>query len=110
MATLTYQQVSAATGTAANLVAASAGGDKVLPNDRGALMVRNGSGSPINVTLLVPGNTKWGQAQPDPVIAVAAGATTLIGPLPTDLADPTDGLVAFTYSAVTSVTVAPIQI
>lgn len=106
MATLTYQQAKAS-GTAVNLVAAEAGGDKVVPG--GALMVRNASAGSINVTLDVPGNTKYGLPNPDVVVAVAAGATTLIGPLPGDLAG-TDGLVAFTYSAVATVTVAAVTI
>lgn len=108
MATLAYQQI-AFSGTAVNLVAASAGGDKVAPNERGAFMVRNASAASITVTVAVPGNTKYGQAQPDVAVAVAAGATTLIGPLPGDLAD-ADGLIAITYSAVASVTVAPVTI
>lgn len=109
MATLGYQS-SQPTGTAVNLVAASAGGDKLPSNDRGCFMVRNGSGASITVTLVTPSNTKYGQADPDVPVAVAAGATTVIGPLPKDLENPSDSLVAFTYSAVTSVTVGAISI
>ncbi|GEP38888.1 hypothetical protein NPS01_25510 [Nocardioides psychrotolerans] len=109
MATIPYQQV-AIPGTVPALAAASVGGDNVVPNNRGALMVRNGSAASINVTVAVPGNSRYGPANPDPVIAVAAGATTLIGPFPFDLADPIDGLVAITYSAVATVTVAAVQI
>lgn len=109
MATLGYQQV-AIGGLAPTLAAATSGGDAIAPNDRGALMVKNGGGSPINVTVAVPGNTKYGLANPDPVVAVAAGATALIGPFPSDLADPTTGLVAITYSGVTTVTVGGVQI
>ncbi len=102
MATLAYQQVAIA-GTALTLAAASAGGDKLPPG--GTLVVRNSSVASINVTIAVPGNTKYGLANPDLVVAVAAAAEKLIGPLPQDLADPIDGLVAVTYSAVTDVTV-----
>lgn len=109
MAVLGYQQVAIA-GLAPTLVAATVGGDQLPTNDRGALMVKNGSGSSINVTVNVPGNTKYGLANPDPVVAVAAGATELIGPFPSDLADPADGLVHITYSAVTTVTVGGVQI
>lgn len=109
MATLAYQQVQIA-GTAVTLVAASAGGDKVSPATNGALMVKNGDVAAKTVTIVVPGNTKYGQAAPDIPIIVAAGATALIGPFPFDLADPIDGLIAVTYSAVTSVTVAAITI
>lgn len=106
MATLNYQQVKVG-GTAVALTAADAAGDKVAPG--GALMVRNGSAASINVTLDVPGNTKYGLPNPDLVVAVAAGAITLIGPLPGDLAG-ADGLVGFTYSAVPSVDRAAIAI
>lgn len=109
MATLTYQQVTYA-GLTPTLAAAAGGGDSVAPNDRGALMVKNGSGAGITVTIVVPGNTKYGIANPDPTVVVAAGATTLIGPLPTDLANPSTGLVDFTYSGVTSLTVGGVQI
>jgi hypothetical protein len=43
MATLTYKQPGI-TGTDPGFAAASGGGDKVAPNDRGYLHVRNASG------------------------------------------------------------------
>ena len=58
MATLAYSRIAIA-GTLAAPVAASAGGDKVAPNDRGFLDVNNGGGSPITVTIAVPGNTSY---------------------------------------------------
>lgn len=107
MATLTTQSLLVA-GTDLNLVAAAGGGDKVAPGS--TLVVRNGSGSSITVTVTVPGNTKYGVANPAFTKVVAAGATTLLGPLPSDLANPSDGLVAITYSAVTTVTVGAVSI
>lgn len=62
------------------------------------------------MTVVAPGNTRFGQAEPDIAIVVAAGAFALIGPFDEQLEDPADGLVAVTYSAVTSVTVAAVQI
>lgn len=109
MATLSYSQIAIA-GTLKATTAASAGGDKVAPNDRGFLEVANGGGSSITVTIAVPGNTKYGQAAPDVAVAVANGTTRRIGPFPADLADPSDGLVAITYSGVTSVTVEALQL
>lgn len=110
MATLTYKQPVIG-GTDPAFVAAASGGDKVAPNDRGYLHVRNASGAPIVVTIAVPGNTKYGLANPDPAISVpATTGERLIGPFPADLADPADGLVAITYSGVTSLTVAAITL
>lgn len=110
MATLTYKQPVIG-GTDPAFAAAAGGGDKVPPNDHGYLHVKNGGGSPITVTVLVPGNTKYGLANPDPTISVpATTGERIIGPFPADMADPADGLVAITYSGVTTVTVAAITL
>lgn len=108
MATLAYHQVAIA-GTDPAPAAAAGGGDKIAPNDRGALLYANGSGADITVTVVVPGNDKYGSARPDRDVVVTAGESRLIGPFPADLAG-TDGLVAITYSGVTSLTVSGIQV
>jgi hypothetical protein len=67
--------------------------------------VRNGSGSSINVTIVVPGNDAYGSARPDPVKAVAAGANTRFGPFPYDLGDPAhSNMINIICSAVATVT------
>jgi hypothetical protein len=110
MATLTYVQPTI-TGVAPGYVAASGGGDKVAPNDRGYLFVRNASGGSITVTVATPGVDKYNQARPDIAVAVPAGADRAIGPFPADLGDTTtDGLVAITYTGVTSLTVAAVSL
>lgn len=110
MANLAYQQAKVA-GTALAFAAASAGGDAVPAADDGILLVNNASGAAVTVTVVVPGNTQWGQAQPDIAVPVAAGSIAAIGPLPFDLADrTTDGLVHVTYSATASVTVAAVTV
>lgn len=109
MAILSFKQATIA-GTDPAFVAASAGGDKVIPNDRGALIVRNASAAPITVTVVWPGNSKYGPANPDPTVSVPASGDRVIGPFGPDLADPIDGLIALTYSAVASVTVAAVTI
>lgn len=109
MATLALAQATIA-GTDPGLQAAAGGGDKIAPGDRTALLVVNGSGGSLTVTIAVPGNTRWGQAQPDVAVAVPAGETRIIGPLPSALAADSDGLVAITYSGVTSLEVAAITI
>ncbi|RSN65418.1 hypothetical protein DMH01_03305 [Amycolatopsis sp. WAC 04182] len=74
--------------------AATAGPDTLRPDDRLLLIVQNGSAGTVAATITVPGNTKYGQAQPDITSAnIAAGALHAFGPFPADLADPADGLV-----------------
>lgn len=108
MGQLAYQQAKIA-GTALTYAAAGAGGDTVTPNDHGAVLVRNGSGASVNVTIAVPGNTRFGQPEPDVIVAVPAGADAAVGPFPSVLSD-TDGLVHLSYSSAASVTVAAVQI
>ena len=110
MTTLAYQRLATAAGLNPNMAAATAGGDTIPFNERGFLMVKNGSAASINLTLVVPGNTQFGLANPDPVIAIPAGATMLIGPMTQALGDPTNNLICTVqYSAVASVTVAAVQ-
>lgn len=108
MATLAYVQPTIA-GTNPAFAAAAGGGDKVAPNDRGYVHYKNASAGILTVTVAVPGNTKYGQANPDVAIAIPAGEDRIIGPLPADLAG-SDGLVAITYSGVTSLTVAAVTL
>jgi hypothetical protein len=109
MALLSYIQASASALAAGVQAAASVGGDTIPPNDHGGLVFRNGDASSKTITLVVPGNTEWGLANPDPTYVVVAGATCYIGPLPQRLADPTTGVVSFTYSPnVTACTVAAV--
>jgi hypothetical protein len=105
MATLTTLQVLQA-GTVPATVSAAAGGDKVVPGDNVWLEVTNGGGAPITVTATSGTVTNYG-TNADLVVTVANGATKRIGPLSAQrFAAVADGLVAITYSAVTTVTVA----
>ena len=108
MALLATQQIQI-TGSAITLTAAAGGGDTITPSDRTFLWVKNGSGSPITVTVVVP-NSYFGQPLAD--VAVSVPATTgerLVGPLDRRLAN-ASGLVDITYSGVTSLTVAAVGI
>jgi hypothetical protein len=107
MATLTTQQIGIA-GTSVTLTAAAGGGDAVSADDRTFLIVTNGGGSPITVTIVIPG-TYYGVAIADPTVSVTNATTKYIGPLPSQIADPTTGLVSVTYSGVTTVTVAAVR-
>jgi hypothetical protein len=99
-------------GTLLPFTAATAGaGDTFSASDRQALVVLNGSGSAVTVTVVVPGSTKYGQADPDvPSVSIPASQYAVIGPFPEDLEDDSDGLVHVTYSSATSVQIALLRI
>lgn len=75
------------------------------------LVVKNGSGSSVNVTITVPGSTTYGQPEPDPVIAVPAADEKWI-PLRREYYDSTAGVGRCTVavSLATSVTAAVVQL
>ena len=99
------------TGVAPISTTPAAGGDS-FDNPRGDLMLRvaNGSGASINVTLTAQQTTRPGDGQFPPatlanqVIAVAAGTTKVIGPIPPAFND-TNSRVAVATSAQASVTI-----
>lgn len=107
MATLNYVTANHL-GTVVPFANASAGGDKVAPDPRGAILVRNADTTATTVTVVVPGSA-YGQERPDYTVVVASGDTAAIGPLPYDLIG-ADGLVSVTYSKVTALTVAAVRI
>ena len=92
-------------GAVVALTAAPADGDIVAPGT--FLVVANGAGAPMNVTIKNP-NTRHGLAIADRVIAVTNGTTKHI-PIPADMAQDSDAvegpnMVLVNYSAVTTVT------
>ena len=102
-------------GVLLGATAAAAGGDQ-FANPRGSALfyVKIGSGGSINVSLTALATNRPAQG-PFPamtvgnnVVAVAAGAERLIGPIPSAFNDGS-GNVQVTYSAATSVTVSAIQ-
>ena len=70
------------------------------------LIVKNGSGASITVTMVTPGNLPTGDAYPDKAYTVIAGAEAWI-PVLSEYRN-TAGVAAVTFSAVTSVTAASI--
>jgi hypothetical protein len=110
MATLTRNTiVVGGLDLAGNLVAADTLGDEVLNSvattTRTFIAVANGSGGPITVTINSQVNCSQGFDH-DSAVVVAAGDTSLIGPLPkARWNDTADQKVKWTYSAVASVTV-----
>jgi hypothetical protein len=103
-------QTAKITGTALSYAAATAGGDTLSPSGRACLHVRNGSAGAITVTVVTPGNTRYGQADPDIPVAVPAAGEVAIGPFPPELGDPATGLISVDYSAAASVTVALVSV
>ncbi|MGK4583483.1 hypothetical protein [Kitasatospora sp. HPMI-4] len=110
MATLPTQVIALA-GLTPAYAAAGASGDKVaMSGDRTFLHVKNGSASPITVTLTATGAVR-GQTVTSPTVTIPASGERMIGPLTADLlAGAADGLAAIAYSAAASVTVAALRI
>ena len=94
------------TGTAITYSAVNASDTLRYTNTPSCLLVKNGSGGPIDVTVVVPGTT-FGQNNPDVVVTVADGAETAIGPF--DKAMAVDGIITVQYSGTSSVTAALVQ-
>ncbi|MFJ2259473.1 hypothetical protein ACIOKD_14225 [Streptomyces sp. NPDC087844] len=109
MATLATQTIALA-GLAPTYSAAAGGGDKCEVGDRQFLHVKNGSGSPITVTLTATASVR-GQAVGNVVVSVPASGERMIGPLSADLLqNVSDGLCGIGYSSATTVTVASLRI
>lgn len=112
MATLTTQVINRA-GAVITPVAATGGGDAMACGSGMMLEVVNGGASPITVTLAVPSSRTFeaNVAVTSPQISVTNGTTKWIGPIDAvTFQDPTTALCTITYSAVTSVTVAAVQL
>jgi hypothetical protein len=112
VATLTTQIITRA-GTVITPVAAAGGGDAMAVGSGMILRVVNGGGSPITVTLNIPAARTYepNVAITSPAVVVTNGTTRDIGPVDAaTFADTVTGLLSITYSGVTSVTVAAIQL
>jgi len=109
MATLTTQTITRA-GLGPTYATAAGGGDKCKPGDRVFLHVKNGHSSAQTVTVVTPG-TFDGQAIEDLAVSVPNAGERMIGPItPSLFRNSADGLASITYSGVTSLTIAVIQI
>lgn len=111
MAAIAVKNIAYPATAGPTFVAANAGGDTVVPGDRTRLIVKNGGGAPITVTIPVfPATLATGAAQPAHTVSVPAAGEMWIGPLNTaSYANPANGLAAISYSGVTTVTVAAIS-
>jgi len=108
MAVLTVQAV-ALTGIVPTYGAAAGGGDEFANDGRTFLHVKNGGGSPINVTFATPKKVKGVDIE-NPVVAVSNGSEKMIGPFDPEIFNAADGNVDVAYSGVTTVTVAAVKL
>lgn len=102
MATYSAQAITADGLTATSRTAAS--GDKLTPDTNVVLSVSNGSASEVDVTITAYGTTRYGGANANKVVTVAAGATTDIAVGFPEYVNPSDGLIALGWESTTDVT------
>jgi hypothetical protein len=107
MATLPTQVIGQ-TGAEITFGNASVGGDACATGDGVKLLVKNGSGSSITVTLVTPGKVDGDLDIADRTFTVAAGEIGAI-PMTDRYRDKATGLATVTYSSATSVEVAVIR-
>lgn len=108
MATLTTQNITTA-GILPTYVAASAGGDAMIPDSTSFLHIKNGGGSSMTVSIADPLTIDTSLTVTPRVVTVGATSEAMIAVPDSLYRNPATGLAALTYSAVTSVTVAAIR-
>lgn len=105
---MNYQQIVRA-GLEETYAAVDAANGNQFQNDgRMFLLVKNGAGAPINVTITTP-TTVDGNVVADLVVAVTNGEQRMIGPFPPNLYN-TDGYVYVDYSSGTTITAAVLRL
>jgi hypothetical protein len=110
MTTLTVVPSVRAVGVNLAGVAANAGGDAFPNTGAEVIVIKNGSGSPITLTVVTPALVD-GLAVTDLAVVIGAGETRMVGPFPSGTyADPTTGAVSLTYSAVTTVNITIVKV
>jgi hypothetical protein len=97
------------TGLATTFTAASAGGDSFVNSGRAYLHVKNGDTTDKTITVNSQTPCNYGFDH-DAVVTVPAAGERIIGPFPKNRFDDANGQVQITYSAVTSVTVAVVEV
>lgn len=113
MATLTVQEFDEA-GNDLTLSSAAAGGDEFPNSGQELLVVKNGSGSSMDVTITAQVNSfddaSYGNAvKENQTLSVAAGGVALLGPFSRKSFNDGSGNVQVSYSDETSVEVAAVR-
>ena len=100
---LIVQQAATVLGPAVTMTAITSS-DTFRPSDRGVLIYRS-AGTGATLTIVIPGNTDYGVALPDPTVVLGATDLRMIGTAGfAKYADP-NGVVTITSSSQTTVTV-----
>ena len=86
-------------------VAAAAGGDQFVNTGSELLVIENGSGAQMTLTVTTTKQID-GEAVADKTVDIPAGERHLIGPFPPAIYNDNDNKVSLAYSSETSVTVA----
>lgn len=91
-------------GSVTAATAATAGPDTIAPAGRPVhLFVDNNNAGAVTLAIVVPGNTRFGQPEPDITsVSITAGAHAVFR-LPAELADPTTRLISVTATPSASV-------
>lgn len=108
MATLATQQIAQA-GIVPTYAAAAGGGDKFTPGDNVFLHVKNGHSSPQTVTVDSKVASNYG-TDVNLAVAVTNASEAMIGPLPAQRFQGSDGLGDLSYSGVTALTIAVVRL
>jgi hypothetical protein len=110
VATVNTQDISRA-GVAPTYNAASGGGDKFGPGANVFVHVKNAGGASVTPTFVTPGLVAELAVADSALVTVpATTGDRMIGPFPSELFAGSDGLVAVTWSATTSVTFAVLRV
>jgi hypothetical protein len=109
MALLSTQAIALA-GLNPAYAACAGGGDEFVPNRRTFIHVKNGHSSPQSVTVVTP-RTQRGLAIADVVVSVPNAGERMIGPFNAEeFGDPVDGRADISYSGVTNLTIAVVEL
>jgi hypothetical protein len=111
LATLASQVVKRS-GVGPTYAACTGGGDRFTPSATTILHVKNGSGGALTVTVPATKVPAPDMVITNNVVSVPASGERMMGPFPPDIFQATDGsgLADITYSGVTSLTIAAVQV
>jgi len=107
MSLITKQQTT--TSGLTTTLAAAASGDYFVNTGKSALRVKNASSAAVTVTVAAQTACPLGTLH-NVAVSVAAAGDVLIGPFPPAYYNDASGYAYITYSAVTSVTVAVVEV